>query len=496
MQGLSHITPIVSNMLIYICMKAKIVNFVKKYSDIIIISLLGTVLRARVILKDDLWYDEAFTGNLMRVDSAEFWRIISADPHPPLYNLFLKGLTSLIGVNDFTLRLPAFVFGISTIIIVYFLVKDLFNKESAAVAAFFTAISPFLIGYSVEARSYAFYGFLTVLAALLISKKKFWFFPIVIALMMFTHYMAVVYIPILTVFYLYNARKEGFGTLKALALVIPVAAFAVWLYLPVINSPTNNNLNIDWVKKADFTNIQRSITAYSFGVKSKLAGRDELTDTNFILDTIFLGSIVFVGFLLGIAGIIYQQRNNIKNLINFMFIIMSIFLPMIILITYVQLTDNSIYVERYLLPSSIFFTIALSYILNSLLNFEVMGMLVLFYVFTLTRATPAGYYTGMKLLSEDFRETQNEIVFTSPVDFIVGKYYLNNGMVRLYIPNDPQSSYAHWPFIGDANPQDIDTAIFISPDESRMTSEFVRPLENLRYGTYEVWITNNSETGI
>jgi hypothetical protein len=121
-----------------------------------------------------------------------------------------------------------------------------------------------------------------------------------------------------------------------------------------------------------------------------------------------------------------------------------------------------------------------------------MALLVFFYLYTLTRVVSPGYYVGMKDLYKNLRNTRGEIVFTSPIDYIVGKYYFNdiNGdKIKLYVPKNPTDTFQDWPFIyKNSQPANLNTATIISPDESRMTADFMRPLENYTFGNYQVWI--------
>ena len=292
----------------------KIINWVKLNIDLMGLTLIGAFLRLRVIVKDDLWYDEAFTGLLMRVGKEEFWKIVTDDPHPPLYYLMLKGWTTVFGVNDFALRSLPVLFGILLIVVIYYLVKELFNKETADIAAFLAAVNPFLIAYSVEARSYMFYGFMTTLAAYFLVKRKFNLFVIVLVISLFVHYMFAAFLPVLLVYYAFIIIREKRGILKGLLRLVPLAAIAVFLYFPVLTDPANNNLNIDWVKEPDLYNIQQSITAYSYGVKSRLSGADELVNVNFLLDEYILGYGVFIIFIAGILAVLLKDRKNLDAL--------------------------------------------------------------------------------------------------------------------------------------------------------------------------------------
>ena len=464
-----------------------IINWLKLNVDVFLLSLVGGFLRFRVILRDDLWYDEAFTGVLMRVGREEFWNVISKDPHPPLYYLLLKGWTYIFGVNDFSLRSLSAIFGVLLIIAVYYLVKKLFSRETAEIAAFLTAVNPFLISYSVEARSYMMFGFLMALAVYFLVLRKMNLFVLTLIVLMFVHYMFAAFVPVMLLYYFYLVWREKRGLLRGLVRIVPFILVALYLYLPVLNNSVYNSLNIDWVDKPSLANIPRSITAYSYGVKSRLSGVDELADVNFLFDEYILGYGVFIIFVLGTVAVLIKERKNADNLVKFLFTQLMIYIPMLTLIGYSLYKEKSVYIERYLLPASIFFIISLSYILTSLLTWELLGLVVFFYVFTITRAATPGYYKGMKDLTRNFNNYEGEVVFTSPIDYVVGKYYFDNERVKLYIPKDPNFAY-NWPFMSNARPQDIDTAIFVSPDEQRMTDEYTKPLQNLSFGNYVIYI--------
>ena len=69
---------------------------------------------------------------------------------------------------------------------------------------------------------------------------------------------------------------------------------------------------------------------------------------------------------------------------------------------------------------------------------------------------------------------------------------MDTDKVKLYDPRNPQFGY-DWPFMSNARPEDMTTAVFVSPDETRMTEEFKRPLENLVFGDYSIYIKEDRE---
>lgn len=68
-------------------------------------------------------------------------------PSPPVYMTI--PFVAIFGLNEFATRLPSLILGILSIIVIYFLSKEIFKKESIALStAFLLAISPWHIHYS------------------------------------------------------------------------------------------------------------------------------------------------------------------------------------------------------------------------------------------------------------------------------------------------------------------------------------------------------------
>jgi len=76
----------------------------------------------------EIWIDEAFTKALVRHPFSEFFKLVADDFHPPLYYVGLKLFTSVVGLNDFTIRIFSVIGALSALIIGYTVGKRLFGK--------------------------------------------------------------------------------------------------------------------------------------------------------------------------------------------------------------------------------------------------------------------------------------------------------------------------------------------------------------------------------
>ena len=129
---------------------------------------LAIAVRWSVIGRDALWLDEGYSWWDARQPWASLWSLVpTCDPHPPLYFALLHPWMQLVGDGSVAMRSLSTVFGIATIVVVYFAGR-LVDRASArrrgtdapvfgigALAALLFAITPFQVYFSVEARPYA-----------------------------------------------------------------------------------------------------------------------------------------------------------------------------------------------------------------------------------------------------------------------------------------------------------------------------------------------------
>ena len=110
----------------------------------------------------DLWYDEIGT-----VSYAQYpWGNWNA----PLYWIVLHFWTKIFGISEFSLRFPSLIFSFSSVILIFVLGKELFNKKTGFIAGIFMGLSPFHLWYAQEARDYSMLLFFGLLSSLLFYK--------------------------------------------------------------------------------------------------------------------------------------------------------------------------------------------------------------------------------------------------------------------------------------------------------------------------------------
>lgn len=119
------------------------------------IILLAIILRL-INLNQSLWLDEAIS--VLAAKNNSFWAMtteyVKYDFHPPLYFAVLWIWTKIFGFSEIAVRLPSLIFGVSTVILVYYIGGKLHSKTLGFIAALLLTINPLHIYYSQEARMY------------------------------------------------------------------------------------------------------------------------------------------------------------------------------------------------------------------------------------------------------------------------------------------------------------------------------------------------------
>jgi mannosyltransferase len=120
--------------------------------------LLAWAVRLQNLTYHSLWFDEAMSVHWARSDVARILEVsmnLVEDRLPPLYYLLLHGWRQWAGDSEMAFRLPSAVCGVLLVALVYRLARGWFGARVGALAAVLTALNPFLVWYSQEARMYA-----------------------------------------------------------------------------------------------------------------------------------------------------------------------------------------------------------------------------------------------------------------------------------------------------------------------------------------------------
>ncbi|MEA2065151.1 MAG: glycosyltransferase family 39 protein [Patescibacteria group bacterium] len=431
---------------------------IEKYL-IYIILFVASILRLKNISKRDFWCDEAFTGIFIKENFANMMNMIINDVHPPLYYIFVKFFAFFFNYSVFGIRLYSAIFGVLGVLAVYLFTKEFFNKKSAIYASLITAISPFAIQYSQEARMYSMFGFLIIIATYFFTKgvkthktKYYIFWGVFLGIASLTHYMGIIFFPIyLLIAILQKLSKDKKLSIKFLIsfkqLIIGYAIASI-IFLPWIKifygHLKNSQGGLSWIKPANFSDIFTNITIFIFGSKLGALGMPQLNEFYWISEfsIILLITVLFSSIITWLI-IKINEKNKIFTLLILSFGFISI-------IYFLSLIGKQYFVSRYFLPSAYFLFIIIGFWLSKI-KFRFAVIFLALYVIFLNLIIPLEYSAGWNKLKNNIDKYERKNLYLlNSFDYLIAKYYFGADNLILYNIDFPEYNPEDWACIGSS----------------------------------------------
>ncbi|MFC2023772.1 glycosyltransferase family 39 protein, partial [Chloroflexota bacterium] len=136
---------------------------------LLLILLLALGLRFYGLDAHSLWNDEGTSVAIARLDPISIARNAALDIHPPLYYWLLSGWVRMLGTSEAAVRSFSALLGVLLVAVTFALGHRLAGRGVALLAALLSAIHPFQIYYSQEARMYILLALLTAMSALALA---------------------------------------------------------------------------------------------------------------------------------------------------------------------------------------------------------------------------------------------------------------------------------------------------------------------------------------
>ena len=329
-----------------------------------LILLLALALRLIRLDERNLWYDEAFAilfagkglaamlyGTLTPVAGG------AADIHPLLYYVVLDGWMALFGETAFAARFLSVLLGVATVAAIYGLTRDLFDRRVGLAAALVTALAPFHVQYSQEARMYSLLALLLVLATWSYVRASRlegpgWRGALVFgglaALAMYTQQLAALYLLALALLPVLQRDRRmlrwvALGGIVALLLYLP------WLLqLPAQWSKVGAYY---WVPVPNAARFLLTLRVFFAG------GTEPPTPTALLM----LGGALGVVALLGVQLILVGRRLRPGARRSLLLVLWLAVAPPLLMWLVSQ--AQPVYLERALLPSAVMLYVALGWLL-------------------------------------------------------------------------------------------------------------------------------------
>ena len=228
-------------------MSDEILKFVQKHYILlflIIIVVLGSILRFKGLTFNDHWLDELYSADFSDPSRSfnSMLKITLEDIHPPVYQTLLWLWYKVFGFSEYAGRFLSAIIGTLSIVTIYLLGKELFNKHVGLYAALLTSVNIFLIQYSQETRSYGLFFLLSMLSYLYLYKaihnpdrKNLILYWIATIVLFYTHYFSFFIVAtqlVVIIVYIINYSENKKQLFRLSLLTVPIFTVSI---LPLVS---------------------------------------------------------------------------------------------------------------------------------------------------------------------------------------------------------------------------------------------------------------------
>jgi len=305
-----------------------------------LIVFINALLKFFQISDASIWLDEAHTATQSLKSISEIISDSSKDQNPPLYFIIMHLWTSIFGISEFGIRSFSTLLSLMTVIILFFFARRYFNIKIAFIACLLFTFSEQQIYFSVEARTYALVGFLTVASFSLFYKlinlsslKTAIFLGIINSLLIYSHFISCFIVGVQGLFALILLFRDGrkiFG-LEMISIAATCLLTIPWFSNIVINAP---KAGVYWLAKPGFYNLKGLFISFSNGK----------------LMTVVVMILLCLTFLFAIKR--YLQKKQLDNK-HYQLILLLLWFLFPVLADYLISIITPIFLNKYLLYASI-----------------------------------------------------------------------------------------------------------------------------------------------
>lgn len=321
------------------------------FLGLLLLFIFNVVYRLLFINQYSLSFDEIVSIDSAKLDFGHIKHQSEWDNNPPFYYYLLSIWLKTFGINYYNARLLSILFISSGISLLLYFLWNRINNYSAIAIALILSLSPFIVFYSVTARSYSLVFLLSICSTMIFFKTieyKFKlnyliFLSIINFLIIYTHYIAglilFTQIAFLLIYYKNNFLKVSLVQFLIIGVLI-LLRFTKKQFLLILGFNSKNDFWLKPAKLHDFIlAVDDMFNSYWIIVVSSLISliifiimykRDD--DSN---------SLRTYSLLLGISSILLLFIvGTFKSLFLSRYLIFSI--PFVYIFIFSQLRDNKL----------------------------------------------------------------------------------------------------------------------------------------------------------
>ncbi len=302
----------------------------------------------------------------------------------PIYYYFMVPFIFIFNLNPVGGAVMVALFGLATIFLIYKFCQEFLNNKIGLLAAFIYSISTLIIIYSRSSWNpnilplFSLVLVYSLAKAVLQNRKSyFWIIGLSLGIILQLHYMGVLLIPVILINYLFLSKKKRFLKDFLQVFIGFLITFSPLLLFELRHNFPNTKSLIDFIFKGKEVGLliaheqTREIIHNYF-----LALINQLFRQTLVFNNIVLGKIIlFISFLGFLIELVKPKITKRRTLIFLLSILGSL--------VFIKLYKKAVYdyYFAYLFPYPvIFFSLALTRIIDKRKVLLIMGMILLMFI--------------------------------------------------------------------------------------------------------------------
>jgi len=281
------------------------------------------------------WYDEAFTAWVTK-PGTDLWAAIVGDTHPPLWSLLQAANARLVGLSEFTFRLPAALLGVASVLLVWGIARKLTDARTAFLAGLLAAVLPGAIFVSQDARMYAALIFCVLMALYAALRQNWYLFALAGIGAVYTQNIGLFYIGLLGLIVLVQAPDNDELAKRLVSQAVIGLAWMPWADTSVRQSMAVGAAF--WKTPLSIGQLVEPFASYTLGVRTLPA----------------YWAVFVIAFAMTLVGLI-TARGMLRTKASALFLTVCLGVPALLAV--VSLLWKNIYVYRALEPSFVLLVI-------------------------------------------------------------------------------------------------------------------------------------------
>ncbi|HQH11155.1 MAG TPA: glycosyltransferase family 39 protein [Candidatus Sumerlaeota bacterium] len=193
-----------------------------------------------------LWLDEIMSLDFCDGSWREMYFGLRNDVHAPFFYIMLRLFIKLLGISEWTGRLPALMAGAATLPALYFLTIELNPKKPATLAILILACSPMFLEFSREVHPYSLSAFFSVCSWLFFlrlikhpKKSSAVCYALSTGFLLLTFYLGIIVVIAQFLFLLFFRFSNRKKRLIFYAWIGGACVFSIWLPIFIAQATEN-----------------------------------------------------------------------------------------------------------------------------------------------------------------------------------------------------------------------------------------------------------------